>query len=66
MAEFSVIGKRKPRVDAREKVTGEAKYAADYSLPGMLWCKLLRSPYPHARILDIDTSRAERLPGVKA
>ncbi len=66
MAKFSVIGKRLPRVDAREKVAGEAKYAADYSLPGMLWCKLLRSPYPHARILDIDTSRAERLPGVKA
>jgi CO/xanthine dehydrogenase Mo-binding subunit len=66
MAEFSVIGKRLPRVDAREKVTGEAKYAADYSLPNMLWCKLLRSPYPHARILFIDTSKAERLPGVKA
>jgi len=66
MTEFSVIGKRKPRVDAREKVTGEAKYAADYSLPGMLWCKLLRSPHPHARILNIDTSQAEKLPGVKA
>jgi 4-hydroxybenzoyl-CoA reductase alpha subunit len=66
MAEYSVIGKRVSRVDAREKVIGEAKYAADYSLPGMLWCKLLRSPYPHARILNIDTSRAEKLPGVKA
>ncbi len=66
MAEFSVIGERLPRVDAREKVTGNAKYAADYALPGMLRCKLLRSPYPHARILSIDTSRAERLPGVKA
>ncbi len=66
MAEFSVIGKRLPRVDAREKVAGEAKYAADYSLPGMLWCKLLRSPYPHARILNIDATKAERLPGVKA
>jgi 4-hydroxybenzoyl-CoA reductase alpha subunit len=66
MAEFSVIGERLPRVDATEKVTGKAKYAADYSLPDMLWCKLLRSPYPHARILNIDTSRAERLPGVKA
>ena len=66
MAEFSVIGKRHPRVDAREKVTGEAKYAADYSMPGMLWCKLLRSPYPHARILNIDTSKAEKLVGVKA
>jgi 4-hydroxybenzoyl-CoA reductase alpha subunit len=66
MSEFSVIGKRLPRVDAREKVTGEAKYAADYSLPGMLWCKLVRSPYPHARILNIDTSKAANLPGVKA
>jgi 4-hydroxybenzoyl-CoA reductase alpha subunit len=66
MAEYSVIGKRVPRVDAVEKITGQAKYAADYSLPGMLWCKVLRSPYAHARILTIDTSRAERLPGVKA
>jgi 4-hydroxybenzoyl-CoA reductase alpha subunit len=66
MAEYSLIGKPIPRIDARAKVTGEAKYAADYSLPDMLWCKLLRSPYPHARILDIDTSRAERLSGVKA
>jgi 4-hydroxybenzoyl-CoA reductase alpha subunit len=66
MAEFSVIGERLPRVDAKEKVTGEAKYAADYSLPDMLWCKLLRSPYPHARILNIDTSKAEKLVGVKA
>ena len=66
MAEFSVIGERLPRVDAKEKVTGKAKYAADYSLPDMLWCKLLRSPYPHAQIRGIDTSRAERLPGVKA
>jgi 4-hydroxybenzoyl-CoA reductase subunit alpha len=66
MAEYSVIGKRVPRVDAPEKITGQAKYAADYSLPGMLWCKVLRSPYAHARILTIDTSRAERLPGVKA
>ena len=65
MSELSVIGERVPRVDAREKVTGEAKYAADYSLPDMLWCKLLRSPYPHARILNIDTSKAEKLPGVK-
>jgi 4-hydroxybenzoyl-CoA reductase alpha subunit len=66
MAEYSLIGKPIPRVDAKAKVTGEAKYAADYSLPDMLWCKLLRSPYPHARILNIDTSRAERLSGVKA
>jgi 4-hydroxybenzoyl-CoA reductase alpha subunit len=64
--EYSVIGKPTPRVDAEAKVIGQARYAADYSLPGMLWCKLLRSPYPHARILNIDTRRAERLPGVKA
>lgn len=66
MAGYSLIGKPIPRVDAKAKVTGKAKYAADYSLPDMLWCKLLRSPYPHARILNIDTSRAERLSGVKA
>jgi 4-hydroxybenzoyl-CoA reductase subunit alpha len=66
MGAYSVIGKRIPRIDGRVKVTGEAKYAADYEMPGMLWCKILRSPYPHARILNIETSRAERLPGVKA
>ncbi len=65
MNEFSVVGKRCARVDAKEKVLGRAKYAADYSLPGMLWCKILRAPYAHARILHIDTSRAERLPGVR-
>ena len=65
MEDYSVIGKRIPRVDGRVKVTGEAKYAADYELPGMLWCKMLRSPYAHAKILNIDTSRAERLRGVK-
>jgi 4-hydroxybenzoyl-CoA reductase alpha subunit len=65
MAEFSVIGERVPRVDSWEKVTGQARYAADYSLPDMLWCKLVRSPYPHARIVNIDTSQAEKLPGVR-
>jgi 4-hydroxybenzoyl-CoA reductase alpha subunit len=65
MADFSVIGERVPRVDSKEKVTGQAKYAADYSLPDMLWCKLVRSPYPHARIINIDTSQAEKLPGVQ-
>ena len=65
-SEFSIIGKRVPRIDSREKVTGQAKYAADYSLPGMLWCKIARLPFPHARILNIDTRQAEKLPGVKA
>jgi len=53
-------------VDAIPKVTGEGKYAADFILPGMLWGKMLRSPFPHAKILNIDTSKAERLPGVRA
>ncbi len=64
--EFSVVGKRLPRVDSKEKSTGEAKYAVDLKLPGMLFGKILRSPYAHARIQNIDTSRAEKLPGVKA
>jgi len=62
----SYIGKSMPRVDAKLKVTGQARFGADTSLPGMLHGKVLRSPYPHARILNIDTSRAERLPGVRA
>lgn len=64
--DYSVIGHTMPRVDAKLKVTGQAKYAADIELPGMLWGKVKRSPYAHARILNIDTSRAERLLGVKA
>lgn len=64
--ERSVVGRSVPRVDARAKVTGEARYAADIDLPGMLWLKILRSPYPHAKILHIDTSKAERLLGVRA
>ncbi len=60
------IGKSLPRRDARLKATGEARYTADLSLPFMLHAAVLRSPYPHARILSIDTSRAESLPGVKA
>jgi CO/xanthine dehydrogenase Mo-binding subunit len=65
MSDFSVIGKRTPRVDGRDKVIGAAKYAADYALPDLLWCKLLRSPFAHARILNIDTSAAEKFAGVK-
>lgn len=65
-AGFRVVGKRLPRVDAREKVTGEAKFTDDIKLPGMLWGKILRSPYPHAKVKKIDTSEAEKLPGVKA
>ncbi len=66
MKEYSVLGKRLPRVDGIPKVTGEGKYAADYSYPGMLFGKMLRSPHAHAKILNIDTSRALKVPGVKA
>lgn len=64
--EFAVLGKRLPRVDAIEKVNGEIKHVADIQLPGMLHIKFLRSPHAHARIVRIDTSKAEALPGVKA
>ncbi|MEW6375715.1 MAG: xanthine dehydrogenase family protein molybdopterin-binding subunit [Thermodesulfobacteriota bacterium] len=66
MEELSFVGKSVPRKDGAEKVTGRALYTVDMVLPGMLWGKILRSPYPHAKILHIDTTRAEKLPGVKA
>ncbi|MBE0616418.1 MAG: molybdopterin-dependent oxidoreductase, partial [Proteobacteria bacterium] len=61
-----VIGKSVPRIDGREKVTGAAKYTGDLRFPNLLHGKILTSPHPHARILSIDTTEAERLPGVKA
>jgi xanthine dehydrogenase molybdenum-binding subunit len=64
--DFSVVGKRTPRIDAYERVTGQAQYTGDLQLPGMLYARVLRSPHPHAKIISIDTSKAERLPGVKA
>jgi 4-hydroxybenzoyl-CoA reductase alpha subunit len=66
MEELSFIGKSVPRKDGVEKATGRALYTVDMVLPGMLWGKILRSPYPHAKILHIDTTRAEKLLGVKA
>ncbi|HJU61894.1 MAG TPA: xanthine dehydrogenase family protein molybdopterin-binding subunit [Candidatus Binatia bacterium] len=63
---FSVVGHRVQRVEGYDKVTGESKYIADIQLPGMLIGKILRSPYPHARILHIDTSKAAKLRGVRA
>ena len=60
------IGQRTIRPDGVDKVTGRAAFAADTTMPGMIWGKVLRSPHPHARIKSIDTSKAERLPGVKA
>lgn len=62
---YSVIGRPTPKKDGWVKATGEAKFADDLYFPGMLHGKLLRSPHPHARILYIDTSRAEKLSGVR-
>ncbi len=66
MSKYNVIGKRVHRVDGPDKVTGSAKYTFDMVLPNMLYGKILRSPYPHAKILNIDTRQAEKLIGVKA
>jgi len=63
--ELKVVGTRPVRPDGVPKVTGLAQYGADFSLPGMLWGKILRSPHAHARIRSIDTSKAQALPGVK-
>ena len=63
---FAVVGKRVQRVEGFDKVTGDSAYIADIYLPGMLVGKVLRSPFPHARIRHIDISKAEKLPGVRA
>ena len=64
--DFKVVGKSHRKIDGMAKATGEAVYADDIQLPGMLHAKTLRSPHAHARIVSIDTSRAEALPGVRA
>lgn len=64
--ELTLVGKRAPRIDGVGKATGQARYGADMALPHMLHGKILRSPHPHARVLNINASKAERLPGVKA
>ncbi|MEW6667307.1 MAG: molybdopterin cofactor-binding domain-containing protein [Thermodesulfobacteriota bacterium] len=66
MSELSVVGKRLPRWAASDKAKGTAKYTVDIKLPGMLTGRILTSPHAHARILQIDTSKAEKLPGVEA
>jgi len=63
--EYRYIGKATQRRDAREIVTGKAKYIDDIKLPKMLYGRVLRSPYPHANIKNIDISKAEAYPGVK-
>ena len=66
MKELSVVGKGVHRVDDFEKVTGKAMYCEDFKTPGMCYGELLRSPHPHAKILHIDTSKAEKTYGVRA
>ena len=62
----SYIGKRLSRVDGPVKVSGKAKYTYDVHRPGMLFGKVLRSPYAHAKVVSVDTAAAEKMPGVKA
>lgn len=64
--QYNVVGTRPIRHDGLDKVVGSAKFGADTQLSGMLHGKVLRSPYAHAKILGIDTSKAEALPGVTA
>jgi CO/xanthine dehydrogenase Mo-binding subunit len=64
--QYKVVGTRPIRHDGYEKVTGIAKYGADFQAPGLLYGKVLRSPHAHARIKSIDVSKALALPGVKA
>jgi CO/xanthine dehydrogenase Mo-binding subunit len=63
--ELNVVGARLPMLDAAQKAKGAALFTDDLVLPGMLFGKILRSPLAHARILNIDTSKAEKLPGIK-
>ena len=66
MADLKVIGKAVAREDGGDKVSGRTLYTADVHLPGLLWGTILRSPYPHARIEHIDTTKAQQVTGVKA
>ena len=61
-----IVGKRHPKIDGWERVSGKAKYASDIYLPGMLYGKILRSPHPHAKVVNIDVEKAKAHPGVKA
>jgi CO/xanthine dehydrogenase Mo-binding subunit len=66
MPDFKIIGKAVPREEGGDKVSGRTIYTADLHLPGLLWGKILRSPYAHARIERIDISKAHQVAGVKA
>ncbi|RPI58736.1 MAG: hypothetical protein EHM48_09810, partial [Planctomycetaceae bacterium] len=65
MSEFSVVGQRIPKLDAKEKATGRCKYAADMRMEGMLYGKIVRCwDYAHAEVVKIDFSEAKKVPGV--
>jgi len=66
MSDLRIIGKPRRRVDARARVTGQTRFADDLSFPRMLFCKLLRSPHPHALLRRVDVARAATAPGVRA
>ena len=66
MTTSSLIGAPVGRIEGPSKVTGAIHYAGDIDLPGMLWGRILRSPYPHARITRVDASKAWTVPGVRA
>ena len=66
MTEYSIIGKPVPMVDGNSKVTGRGIYTDDLKFPGMLYARIFRSVHPHAKILKLDTTRAEEMPGVVA
>jgi CO/xanthine dehydrogenase Mo-binding subunit len=65
-SETEIVGQSVRRIDGWKKVTGGTKFSADQTLPGMLYAKTLRSPHPHARLVNLDTSRAQAHSGVKA
>ena len=65
-SQYKLIGKDYPTPDLYAKVTGKAKYAEDFRVDGMLFCKLLLSPVPHGRVKHLDVSKAMAMPGVKA
>lgn len=66
LSEMTYLGKSYTRLDGHDKVTGKAKYSYDIQLPGMLFGRILRSPHPHAKIVKIDASKVEAMPGVVA
>jgi len=66
MSGYKLLGRNYTTPDLVAKVTGRAKYAEDYRVDGMLFCKLLLSPMPHCRVRRIDARAAQSMPGVKA